>query len=77
MGVNIEKVFGENVFDDAVMKVRLPKSDYETVKKLMYEGGEITEDLADVVAQAMKEWALEKVLHTYTCVPAICNFSRS
>ena len=35
MGVNIEKVFGENVFDDAVMKVRLPKSDYETVKKLM------------------------------------------
>ena len=25
MGVNIEKVFGENVFDDAVMKVRLPK----------------------------------------------------
>ena len=33
MGVNIEKVFGENVFDDAVMKVRLPKSDYETVKK--------------------------------------------
>ena len=36
MGVNIEKVFGENVFDDAVMKVRLPKSDYETVKKLMY-----------------------------------------
>ena len=60
MGVNIEKVFGENVFDDAVMKVRLPKSDYETVKKLMYEGGEITEDLADVVAQAMKEWALEE-----------------
>ena len=49
MGVNIEKVFGENVFDDAVMKVRLPKSDYETVKKLMYEGGEITEDLADVL----------------------------
>ncbi len=60
MGVNIEKVFGENVFDDAVLKVRLPKSDYEKVKKLMYEGGEITEDLADVVAQAMKEWALEK-----------------
>ncbi len=78
MGVNIEKVFGENVFDDAVMKVRLPKSDYETVKKLMYEGGEITEDLADVVAQAMKEWALEKRCYTlYTCVPAICNFSRS
>ena len=31
MGVNIEKVFGDNVFDDAVMKVRLPKSDYEKV----------------------------------------------
>ena len=36
MGVNIEKVFGENVFDDAVMKVRLPKSDYETVKKMIF-----------------------------------------
>ena len=57
MGVNIEKVFGEDVFDDAVMKVRLPKSDYEKVKSLMYQGGEITEELADVVAQAMKEWA--------------------
>ena len=68
MGVNIEKVFGENVFDDAVMKVRLPKSDYETVKKLMYEGGEITEDLADVVAQAMKEWALEKGATHFTHV---------
>lgn len=34
MGVNIEKVFGENVFDDSVMKVRLPKSDFERVKTL-------------------------------------------
>ena len=34
------------------MKVRLPKSDFERVKTLMHEGGEITEDLADVVAQA-------------------------
>lgn len=68
MGVNIEKVFGENVFDDSVMKVRLPKNDFETVKKLMHEGGEITEDLADVVAQAMKEWALEKGATHYTHV---------
>ena len=60
MGVNIEKVFGENVFDDAVMKVRIPKTDLEMVKRLMYEGGEITEEVADIVAQAMKEWALEK-----------------
>ena len=68
MGVNIEKVFGENVFDDSVMKVRLPKSDFERVKTLMHEGGEITEDLADVVAQAMKEWALEKGATHYTHV---------
>ena len=68
MGVNVEKVFGDNVFDDAVMKVRLPKSDYEKVKKLMYAGGEITEELADVVAQAMKEWALEKGATHYTHV---------
>ncbi len=68
MGVNIEKVFGDNVFDDSVMKVRLPKSDYEKVKVLMSEGGEITEQLADVVAQAMKEWALEKGATHYTHV---------
>ena len=68
MGVNIEKVFGEDVFDDAVMKVRLPKSDYEKVKSLMYQGGEITEELADVVAQAMKEWALEKGATHFTHV---------
>ena len=59
------------------MKVRLPKSDYETVKKLMYEGGEITEDLADVVAQAMKEWALEKVISSTCTELNIRNFSRS
>ena len=34
MGVNIEKVFGENVFDDAVMKVRLPKSDTKQLRNL-------------------------------------------
>ena len=68
MRVNIEKVFGEYVFDDAVMKVRLPKSDYEKVKDLMYQGGEITEELADVVAQAMKEWALEKGATHFTHV---------
>ena len=68
MGVNIEKVFGENVFDDSVMKVRLPKSDFERVKTLMHEGGEITEDLADVVAQALKEWALEKGATHYSHV---------
>ena len=68
MGVNIEKVFGEYVFDDSVMKVRLPKSDYEKVKTLMHEGSEITEELADVVAQAMKEWALEKGATHFTHV---------
>lgn len=68
MGVNIEKVFGEYVFDDSVMKVRLPKSDFERVKTLIHEGGEITEDLADVVAQAMKEWALEKGATHFTHV---------
>lgn len=68
MGVNIARIFGENVFDDAVLKVRLPKSDFEKVKKLMYVGGEITEDVAEVVAQAMKEWAVERGATHYTHV---------
>lgn len=68
MGVNVAEVFGKDVFDETVMKDRLPESTYKEIKKIMYEGGDITPDIANIVAQAMKEWAIEKGATHYTHV---------
>ena len=55
MGVNVSEVFGQNVFDESVMKNRLPEATYNEIKKIMHEGGDITMDIANIVTQAMKE----------------------
>ena len=68
MGVNVSEVFGQNVFDESVMKNRLPEATYNEIKKIMHEGGDITMDIANFVAQAMKEWAVEKGATHYTHV---------
>ena len=60
MSVNVAEVFGQDVFNEAVMKERLPEVTYKQMVKLMNEGGEVTLELADIVAKAMKEWAIEK-----------------
>ena len=66
MSVNVAEVFGQDVFNEAVMKERLPEVTYKQMVKLMNEGGEITLELADIVAKAMKEWAIEKGATHYT-----------
>ena len=53
-------IFGENVFNDAVMKARLPKATYKTLKETIYHGMAIDSSIADVIANAMKDWAIEK-----------------
>ena len=58
--VNVVEIFGENVFNDAVMQARLPKKVYKELKQTMEEGKELTLEIADVVAHEMKEWAIEK-----------------
>ncbi|MBR3645757.1 MAG: glutamine synthetase III [Lachnospiraceae bacterium] len=68
MGVNVSEIFGENVFDEKVMKSRIPESTYNEIIKIMHEGGNITMDIANIVAQAMKEWAIEKGATHYTHV---------
>ena len=68
MGVNVSEVFGQNVFDESAMKNRLPEATYNEIKKIMHEGGDITMDIANIVAQAMKEWAVEKGATHYTHV---------
>lgn len=68
MSVNVAEVFGQDVFNQAVMKERLPEVTYKKMLELMEDGGEITLELADIVAKAMKEWAIEKGATHYTHV---------
>ncbi len=64
--LNVEEIFGENVFSIGKMKERLPKSVYKAVKKVIDHGGELSLADADVVAKAMKDWAVEKGATHYT-----------
>lgn len=54
------EVFGENVFSEEVMKLRLPKTIFKNFKDCIDEGKTLDTSIADVVATAMKDWALEK-----------------
>ena len=58
--MKVTEIFGENVFNDAVMQERLPKKVYRVLKKTIQEGKELETSIADVVAHEMKEWAIEK-----------------
>ena len=64
--MNISEIFGTNVFSTSVMKERLPKKAYAEVLDVMENGGQISMATADVVANAMKEWAVEKGATHYT-----------
>lgn len=57
---SVSEMFGCNVFNDSVMRERLPKAVYKDLKKTIEEGTELNPAIADVVANEMKEWALEK-----------------
>lgn len=57
---NISDIFGSMVFGDAVMKQRLPKDTYKALKKTIADGTHLELDVANVVATAMKDWAVEK-----------------
>jgi glutamine synthetase len=57
---NIPELFGSMVFNDEVMKARLPKDVYAALKKTMSQGTHLELDVANVVATAMKDWAVEK-----------------
>jgi glutamine synthetase len=64
--MNVAEMFGENVFNDKVMQERLPKKVYKELKKTIKEGKELDPVVADVVAEAMKNWAVEKGATHYT-----------
>ena len=64
--MNISEIFGSNVFNETVMKERLPKKVFAEVMDVMAHGGQISMASADVVANAMKDWAVEKGATHYT-----------
>jgi len=57
---SVVSLFGKNVFNDVVMRERLPKNVYKEFKKTISEGRFLDTSLANVVANAMKDWAIEK-----------------
>ena len=54
------KIFGQNVFNDAVMRERLPKATYKSLRKTIEQGLPLDPSVAEIVANAMKDWAIEK-----------------
>ena len=64
--LNVEDIFASKVFTLGKMKERLPRSVYKEVKKIMEQGGELSPAAADVVAKAMKDWAVENGATHYT-----------
>ena len=62
----ISDFFGINVFSDSVMKERLPEDVYEKLKNTVKDGKGLDSSIADTVADAMKDWAIEKGATHYT-----------
>ena len=64
--VRLEEIFGENVFTQGEMQARLPKAAYKKLQKTLEEGAELDASVAEAVAVAMKDWALERGATHYT-----------
>lgn len=64
--INVEEIFAQNVFTVGTMRERLPKKVFNEVAEVIENGGELSPATADVVAKAMKDWAVEKGATHYT-----------
>ena len=64
--LNVEEIFGSRVFTMAKMRERLPKNVYKEMRRIMEHGGELSLSTADVIAKAMKDWAVENGATHYT-----------
>src|SRR5947199_1054793 len=57
---HMKDLFGENVFSETVQRERLPKPVFKALQKTIKQGATLDPEIADSVATAMKDWALEK-----------------
>ncbi len=60
MNISVPEIFGSMVFNDAIMRDKLPKDIYRSLKKTIEDGRDLDIAVANVVAIAMKDWAIEK-----------------
>src|SRR3954454_7314795 len=58
--VHVKHLFGENVFNEAVQRERLPKPVFKALQKTIRQGAVLDPAIADAVANAMKDWAVER-----------------
>ena len=58
--MHIPEMFGENVFNLQVMQAKLPKDVFKSLKKTIDEDRPLDASIANIVANAMKDWAVEK-----------------
>ncbi|MBN2526658.1 MAG: glutamine synthetase III [Deltaproteobacteria bacterium] len=66
--VSADEIFGQNVFNTAVMKEKLPKSIFKSLMKTIDEKSSLNPEVADIVAVAMKDWAIARGATHYTHV---------
>jgi len=66
ININVPGLFASNVFSEKIMKERLPKETYKALKKTIEMGASLKPETAAVVANAMKDWAIEKGATHYT-----------
>lgn len=64
--MKVTEIFGSNVFNEATMRERLPKDTFKSLKKTIDLNVALCPEVADVVASAMKDWAIEKGATHYT-----------
>jgi glutamine synthetase len=63
---SIPEIFGSMVFNENAMKERLPKEIYKSLKRTIEQGKPLDPEMANVIANAMKDWAIEKGATHYT-----------
>lgn len=63
---NVTELFGSMVFDDSIMKEKLPKATYKEYRQCLYESKSLSLECANVIANTMKDWALSKGATHYT-----------
>lgn len=66
MAEKLTDIFGVDVFNEATMAERLPKKVFAALKKTIKNGEELNPEIADVIANAMKDWAIERGATHYT-----------
>ena len=66
MAANVMEIYGSKVFNEHVMKERLPSATYKSLEKTLHRGAPLDIEVANVVASVMKRWAMELGATHYT-----------